>query len=162
MTANLPVQAYAALDGNTADVYMTDLPPAALQPDGDLSNVWGQFVHLHLFVSPKAGQTPIANSACSVTVRHVVIARGQIGVYGGGGFLIPGTDPGDDYLTGSIRGATCRLVALSPGFVDRLGASEFRTTFKVPKDDAQARELAARLSEILGLAKPLPAPLPAR
>src|SRR5262249_37656381 len=144
LKATLPAQAYIAPDNNTADVYMTDLPAEALEPGADLSTTWGQILHMHLFVAPKPGYTPIEASACSIPVRHVVIARGEIGVYGGGGFLDPATDPGDRVLKGSIRGATCRLVAKTPAFVDRLGAAEFRADFQVPKDETQARNLGAR------------------
>lgn len=149
-----------APDSNTADVYMTDLPPAALEPGADLSDVWGQIIHMHLFVAPKPGSTPIATSACSVTVRSIVIACGEIGVYGGGGFLDPLTEPGEKVLEGAIRGASCRLVAATPGFVDRLGASEFRADFEVPRNDTQARNLAARLGEILALTTQIPGPPP--
>jgi hypothetical protein len=155
LVATLPTNAYTARDRNTADVYLTDLPPDALKPGADLSEVWGQLVHLHLFVAPKPGSTPIATSACSVTVRAVVIARGEIGVYGGGGFLDPETEPGDSVLEGSMRRASCRLVAKTPGFMDRLGASSFQADFTAARDEPGARSLAARLQEILALTTPV-------
>lgn len=149
--------AYTSTDINTADVYLTDLPQRALDPGFDLKGVSGQFTQLHMFIDPKAGSTPIENSACSVTVRHVVIADGRIGVYGGGGFLDPNTAPGSKAFGGKIRDATCRLVASSPDFVDRLGSSRFDASFRAPRDDGKARAMAARLRTILDLAAPVAA-----
>lgn len=144
--------AYLAGDRNTADVYLTDLPATALDPAADLKGVSGQMVHIHLFLTPKAGSTPIDSTACSATVRHVVIADGRIGVYGGGGFLSPDTSPGDRVLAGHISDATLRLVSASPEFGDRLGASRFECAFRAPLDQRLANTLAARLDTILARA----------
>lgn len=146
--------AYFSTDVNTADVYLTDLPRRALEPNADLKGVSGQFTHLHLFIDPMAGSTPIANSACSATVRHVVVADGRVGVYGGGGFLDPSSAPGGRVLGGKIRDATVRLISSSPDFVDRLGPSRFDAKFRAPRDDAKAKSLGARLRTILELAPP--------
>lgn len=146
--------AYLAGDRNTADVYLTDLPGEALDPAADLAGVSGQFIHIHLFLTPKAGSTPIDSTACSASVRHVVIADGRIGVYGGGGFLSPNTSPGDRVLTGRLSDATLRLVSASPEFGDRLGPSKLDCAFRAPLDQRLANALAARLDTILAKATP--------
>ncbi|MBL8762426.1 MAG: hypothetical protein JNL50_14115 [Phycisphaerae bacterium] len=146
--------AYSTADRNTADVYLTDLPAEVLDPGADLKGVSGQLVHIHLFITPEAGATPIDSTACSASVRHVVIADGRVGVYGGGGFLAPSTSPGDRVLAGKLRDATLRLTSAGPEFSDRLGASKLNAAFRAPLDPRLANALAARLDTILANATP--------
>lgn len=157
LSAKLTTLAYTSSDVNTADIYMTDLPRAALEPEADLTGVSGVLVHLHLFITPLAGETPIANSACSATVRTVVIAEGNFGVYGGGGFLAPNESPGGSTFGGKVRDASCRISTKSPGFADRLGSAVFSSTFRVPKDAATSKLIERRLGSILAS---LPPPKP--
>ena len=105
-------RSYTASDRNTADFFLSDLPPAA--KDADLAGLTGSLVHLHLFLQPRAGHTPIADEACSFTIRQVVFAKGQIGVYSGGGFLSLSGDLGGKAIAGSFRGATLRLTQATP------------------------------------------------
>lgn len=143
------VLAYRFSDRNTADIYMTDLPRDVFDPEADLSGVSGQITHVHLFVAPQAGKTPIDDTACSVSLRNVVLANGQIGVYGGGGFLYPYRRLGREYLKGTIHGATMRLVRATPGFDDKLGAAELEATIKAPLDEPMAGALAERLRSLM-------------
>jgi hypothetical protein len=142
-------RAYVAADKNTADIYLTDLPASALAPEADVSEVSGQVLHLHLFIAPEAGSTPIASTACSVTVRHVVVSRGEIGVYGGGGFLLPSSTPGDDEFEGRVLDATLKLISATTGFSDRLGPTELSGYIEAPKDAAGSARLAATLDSLL-------------
>lgn len=158
LTFNPTTLAYVSTDVNTADVYLTDLPKATLDPDADLAGVSGVLVHLHMFITPLAGETPIANSACSATFRAVVIADGNIGVYGGGGFLAPSQAPGGPKFGGQMRDASCRLSTHSKGFVDRLGYSTFSSDFRVLNNPPTAKLLERRLGTILASLPP-PAPI---
>ncbi len=151
------IRAYRAIDKNTADVYLTDLPKEACRQGAPLGEVSGQILHLHLFISPEAGSTPIDSTACSVTVRLVVVSRGQVGVYGGGGFLQPDSDPGSADFDGFISQATLRFIYRTAGFNDRLGSSELSGSISAPRDDGTADALAIRLDELLNLAR-RPAP----
>lgn len=146
------IQVYTASDRNTADFYLTDLPPAASAPQADLRAFTGTIVHVHLFLRPKAGATPIDPGACSVSVRQLVVAGGQAGLYSGGGFMDPSSDVGSASCGGTFRGATLRLTASTPGFLDKLGPSEMRAKFDARRNDAEARaweavflDMAARL-----------------
>lgn len=152
LTIEPKFQAYYAADPNTADFYLSDLPAEAFADGADLSRFSGSLVHVHMFLAPKAGATPIAFSANSVTVRQLIIAEGQLGQYSGGGFLLPSGTAGDSTFGGRLKDATMRLTARTPGFVDRLGASEFESGLKVPKDVSRAKRMALlmeRASELM-------------
>lgn len=143
------VRAYRAIDKNTADVYLTDLDRSALDLGAPLDEVSGQILHLHLFISPEAGATPIESTACSVTIRLMVISRGHIGVYGGGGFIMPDSDPGDSEFAGDIERATLRFMQSTPGFTDRLGPAELSGEITAPRNDPTTDRLAARFEQLL-------------
>jgi hypothetical protein len=144
----LPLAVYASPDSTTADIYLTDLTEEDLDPAADLAGLSGRIVSLHLFVVPLAGTTPLDPTACSVTVRHIVLAKGNIGVYSGGGFLNPSRAGGQD-LAGHIEGATLRLTGKTPGFVDKLGPATLDATFKAAREEGLARRIKVRVEEIL-------------
>ncbi|MBL8963059.1 MAG: hypothetical protein JNK70_03205 [Phycisphaerae bacterium] len=147
------IRAYRSADKNTADVYLTDLPRSACEPGASIEGLSGQVLHLHLFISPEAGSTPIDRTACSVMVRLVVLSRGEVGLYGGGGFLQPSSDPGSRSFDGTIRGATLRLIASTRNFKDLLGACELSGTISAPRDEAASGVLEVRLNELMRAAR---------
>jgi hypothetical protein len=144
----LPIAVYASPDTTTADIYLTDLSPDELDPGTDLSQLTGRILALHLFMVPLPGTTPMDTTACSVSIRHIVLARGSIGVYSGGGFLNPSREGGTD-IGGDIRAATLRLTTRTPSFNDRLGPSTLDARFTASRDEALARRLKARVDEVL-------------
>lgn len=142
-------------DASTADLYFTDLGEESLRVGAPLDGVSGTIVHIHLFAIPKAGKTPIDRTASTATVRTLVIAQGHIGVYGGGGFMMPSGTPGGRTFGGSIAAASIRLTGTTPGFEDRIGAGEFSASVAAPLDDATARRVAARLEELVRYTSPI-------
>ena len=148
-TPTLPTSVYGTEDGNTADLYLTDLPASALDPGAPLTGVSGRLAHLHLFVAPKAGSTPIAASACSVTIRYIVIADGHVGVYAGGGFLLPRSGVGDESFEGRVSEATLRLSGKTEGFSDRLGPCTMNAQLSAQRDEAAARRIGARVDDLV-------------
>jgi hypothetical protein len=145
----LRTAAYRSSDRNTAEVYLTDLDAAALEPGSDLSGISGRIVQIRLFMEPLAGSTPIATSACSVIVRHIVIADGQVGVYGGGGFLHPDRGAGRSRFSGTLRGATLRLTGRTDGFNDALGPAVLDANFSARRDEELAGKIARRVDDLL-------------
>ncbi len=139
---------YASPDSSSADIYLTDLADTDLDPGTDLAGLSGRIVELHLFVVPLPGTTPTDSTACSVTVRHIVLAHGSIGVYSGGGFLNPSREGGTD-LGGTVRGATLRLTGKTGNFNDRLGPSTLSGHFTAARDEGTARRIKALVDEIL-------------
>jgi hypothetical protein len=161
----LSCEVYTSVDRNTADVFLTDLDPAALEPGEELGRLSGRIVQIHMFLEPRAGSTPIAPTACSVVVRHLVLAGGEMGVYSGGGFLLPSGRAGKASLGGKIEGATLRLTGRTRGFADRLGPATMDASFSARRDEATSRRIEAVVNEILsrvgpaeGSATPVSAP----
>lgn len=142
---------YAARDRNTADFYMTDLPPGSWnKPTAELA---GSLVHVHVFLTPKPGSTPIADDSCSFTVRQVVFSGGGVGVYSGGGFVYLTGDIGEPECGGEFRGATLRLTSSNADFVDRLGPAEMNGRVEAKRNDAAAGGWATLLARVVNETK---------
>jgi hypothetical protein len=143
---------YRSVDANTADIFLSDFAPDSLAERLSMgaSGPPGTVTHIHLFVEPKAGQTPIDFTATSATVRHIVFTGTSFGIYGGGGFLLPSDDVGDASFSGRIKQGTLKLIHAEPGFADRLGLCEISGRVTVKRDDAQAERLSVLLSQLLG------------
>lgn len=138
---------------NSMDIYLTDLPERVWKQGGDISDVSGQMVHIHMFMRPKAGATPIATTASTASVRWLVLSNGRVGVYGGGGFFVPSGDNGDADISGTLTDATLRLVHSTAGFADRLGPSLLSMNVDGVRDEATAAALARTLSSLIGAAE---------
>lgn len=153
--------AYLPVDPQTAEVYLTDLPLDRLRDAKDsLDGLSGHILHIHLFLLPSAGSTPIDQTACNITLRHLIIAEGEdharaLGLYSGGGFLLPSGTIGDDRLGGSISGSSHRLAKASPRFSDPLGSGAITGHFDVERNDDVARAIGARLESLSRTLKPV-------
>jgi hypothetical protein len=159
------VRTYIPVDLNSADVYLSDIPSERLlDPNDSLADAAGSIVHIHMFLVPEAGSTPIDPTACNATVRQVVLAgpRGPegklpaVGVYGGGGFVLPGDDPGARSFSGDLFDATLKLTHATPGFVDRLGAARMSGEFAARRDDGLSRAVAQRFEALVRSAEAAP------
>lgn len=139
---------YSVSDANTFDLYLTDLPPAALRPGASLAGVSGHLVRIHVFVVPRAGRTPIDTDAFNAAVTHVIVSSGQIGVYAGGGFVIPENSIGASELRARLAGGTVRFEAGTSGFTDRLGASTVSGMLRTTRNPSMAETAKARLDEL--------------
>lgn len=147
---------YKRVDANTADLYFSDLPADRLaDPSDDLTDAAGSILHIHYFLSPSAGNTPIDDTACNVTVRNLVIAPGSggrsqvIGEYGGGGFFFPSGVIGDEVFGGSMREGTHRLLASTAGFKDLLGPASIGGRMLAARDDVLADAIQARMQRLV-------------
>lgn len=163
---------YRYLDPSSADIYLTDVPvssvvgadgegggePVALdggdseRPGGAGARgagLRGAVLHVHMFLVPEAGSTPIDSTACNASLRLFVFnGRGGMGVYAGGAFVMPASDRlGQRTLAGVVRGGSLRLVQATPDFVDLIGPSTIRGSFSAQLDDQAGRALAVRLAE---------------
>lgn len=159
----LQTAVYSAADANTADVYLSDLPLRDLTAEGTepLDGAAGVIVHVHYFLTPRAGRTPIDYRASNASVRVYVLAPAppdpvddldavpRIGVYGGGGFVLPRRAPGRAEFSGTMRQGTVRLTEQGPGFSDRLVTAGVSGRVRATKNDAAARALAETIAALL-------------
>jgi len=104
----------------------------------------GQVVHFELLWEPLGGATPLSPTATNISIRHVVFADGEVGVYAGAGFARPDGDLGDGTVGLRLYSATLRLAESTPGFVDRLGEAEMVGGVKA--SHAPGRTTAARFA----------------
>ena len=171
---------YSAADGNTVDIYLTDLSRDQLdallgkaEPTAEPDTRGGQIVHIHLFLWPEAGRSPIDFDASNATLTHAVLtdlrpapsaAPGAleprtVAIYSGGGFVLPEglfSEAGDDWLSGRIRDGTVRYRAGTDASTDPLGVSSYRASFRARLDPSAAADLEALLSAIDALAQDRP------
>jgi hypothetical protein len=155
LAADLTTRVYRSDDPDTADFYLTDLPSSVWNAGADVSDMSGVLIHIHMFLRPKAGHTPIEDTASTAVVRCLVLAKGEIGVYGGGGFFVNDGTPGGKSFGGSVRNASLRLVRHTDGFVDRLGPCTFAGSVSGKQDldtamliDRAGRALAAEAKPV--------------
>jgi hypothetical protein len=156
----LPTRAAVVQDRNTADVYLTDLSATTLArlSQGDIGpEVSGTLLHVHIFLNPKPGRTPIEDTAASATARLVVVARGQVGVYDGAGFLMPGRSLRKGSAAGTLRNAPTRLTRATEGFDDLLGSSRMQVSFDARSDEAAAAAIAGAIRTLAIVADPIDA-----
>jgi hypothetical protein len=144
-SATLPTRVFAPSKVGVADLYLTDLPESLLREGGDLSAAQGVIIHVHSFVRPRAGKTPIDPDATTAIARvFILTGDANAGLYAGGGFFLTSDDPKDQTFSGSLRGATLYLSRATPGFEDLLGPSTLEGTLAATRDES----LAARLSAL--------------
>lgn len=152
LSPNLNSGWFSAADENTADMYLTDLPPETLTSIEALSGATGHIVHVRMLLRPKPGNTPIEPTALSASVVHVVLAGGQIGVYQGGGFFTPSGSTGDRTFGGSLVGGRLQLGAATAGFSDRLGPSEMSAGIRAERNPDRVATVRRALAWVLSSA----------
>ncbi len=145
-------------DENTIDIYMLDQPlETALaypldpqprrvgeEPGLDVPGTL-QVCHIHVFLSPKAGRTPIQASACTATVRLLVFADDQAGEYGGAGFMTPALGSGERVVRASIVDGQARLIRATQGFTDLLHDAVVEGSVAARHEPAVARQVERAL-----------------
>jgi hypothetical protein len=142
--------AYKSIDADTFDVFLSDLPRERLTNSSDLlGGTSGNLVHVHIFLTPDAGNTPIDSTACNFTVRHLVIAGGTndapvMGLYAGGGFLATSGAILGGGINGAVSAASERLHRSTPGFKDLLGSASLSGRFSASEDEHLADALSAK------------------
>lgn len=145
---------YTSNDPNNADIYLSDLPIDVLTAEDPsaIDSYAGSIIHIHYFLTPKAGRTPIDTRAANTTIQHLVLVPnpsgglGFAGLYGGGGFLLPNKPPGRKYLSGTIGAGSHALLNAGPGFEDRLGNAVIEGAIDARLDDGACMAIARNLS----------------
>ncbi|MEM1165468.1 MAG: hypothetical protein AAGI30_04175 [Planctomycetota bacterium] len=143
---------YAYRDANTADIVLSSWSVAELRRFGEIGRIRpGSMLHVHYFLQPAAGRTPIDFTSQNASMRMFVIAseEGNVaGRYGGGGFMLPDGRPGLERFGGVVREATMRPVELTPGFEDVLGVAVLDGTVSARRDEATTDALLDWVEEL--------------
>jgi hypothetical protein len=158
MGMNPTTRAYAHQDRNSVDFFLTDLPDSVWLGGADVTGLNGVIVHVHMFITPRAGRTPISTSASTCSVRVLVLSNGEMGLYGGGGFLTRSGTPGEPALSARVARATVRLTRATSGFEDALGASVFEGGFSCTRDDRGSMLLARAMDALVTSTQPVQPP----
>ena len=152
MSPTLQTRVFMSGDANTANVYLSDLSvdqlANALEQGG--AGVSGNLIHVHMFLMPKAGETPVEFTAANATIRHYVIADGAVGVYSGGGFFLPTAAPNGDTISARLGGTTLRLAEQSGPFVDQLEVSQLKGGVFAKRDPKAVAAIESRLPMLIG------------
>ncbi len=135
-------------DGNAAETsfYVADVPLEDLLA-GTVDR--GMVAHLNLLWVPKSGATPIDDSATNVGIRVVVIAAGEVGIYGGAGFAIPEGRAGDARMSLALWDATLALQDATDGFVDLLGTARLTGRVSAAHDPQRAAQIGRAVSQLV-------------
>lgn len=133
-----PVAASFSIEEAGASIVLTDIDPARLESDDDVS---GQVLHVGFLWNPMPGRTAIDPTSTNVSLRLLVLSAGEAGLYGGGGFASVSGSPESGSMTLEVEGSDLRLIARTKGFVDRLTPAELLGEFSVDRDEAQARRM---------------------
>jgi hypothetical protein len=139
-----PAEAWYMIEPAQVSFYSSDIPADQLAAGGKLS---GQVVNIQLLWDPKPGLTPLEPTTTNISIRLVVFAEGEVGVYGGGGFAWPRGKPEDGSMGLLLTGSNLSLVARTKGFVDLLSPAEMLGTVTAQMDDAQSRTLRRAASQ---------------
>ncbi len=137
---------YAFRPGAETSFLLTDVPDDALIR-GDVDD--GQVLHVDLLWEPRPGRTPMDPSATNAVIRLVIVSRGEVGVYEGGGFVLPSRSPGESAVTLEIKDASLRLLESTAGFVDPLTPARMEGEFTAGRDDERAHRIRLAASQLV-------------
>ena len=109
----------------------------------------GNVVHLDLLWYPKAGSTPMDSSATNLSIRFVVFAGGEVGLYGGAGFGVPEGSPASDRMSLLIRDASLTLLDSTDGFVDLLSPARLTGQVTAQRSERVTRQMRFAVSQLV-------------
>lgn len=147
LTPTFTTAVFSREDANTFHLYLTDIPDLATPASSGVA-LTGNLLHIHMFLRPHAGRTPIAFTANNATITHVVLADGNYALYSGGGFLLPDRFTGGETFSGTIRDATLKPIGATSGIADLLGWTSLSGTLSARRDDDRADQISAWLDAI--------------
>lgn len=113
------------------------------------SSVYGYVLHVNLLWVPKAGRTAVDPTATNTSIRLVVLAGTELGVYGGGGFAWPDGELGEPEFSLELVGSNMSLIACTPGFQDLMSPASLTGTLTATLDDAATRRTRRSASQFV-------------
>ncbi len=137
---------YADFNSVETSFFVTDIPIDDLLA-GNVTT--GMVVHIDLLWEPAAGKTPMDSSATNVTVRYIVFADGEMGLYGGAGFAMPKGEPGKGSMSLTLRDASMTLLDSTSGFVDLLSPARLTGKITAGLDERRSRQMAYAVNQLV-------------
>ncbi len=137
---------YTDFNATETSFFLTDIPMHDLLA-GNITT--GMVVHVNLLWEPAAGKTPMDSSATNVTVRYIVFADGEMGIYGGAGFAMPKGKPGKGSMSLSLRDASITLLDKTDGFVDLLSPARLTGKITAGLDERRSRQMAYAVNQLV-------------
>ncbi|MHC4303802.1 MAG: hypothetical protein ACYSW2_04845 [Planctomycetota bacterium] len=137
---------YANHEATETMFFLADVPVEELL-SGEVTR--GNVVHLDLLWVPKAGNTPMDSSATNVSIRFVVFADGEVGVYGGAGFALPDGKAGATTLGLELRDASLTLLDSTDGFVDLLSPARLTGQVTARLNEKRTRQMRFAVSQLV-------------
>jgi hypothetical protein len=108
----------------------------------------GIVVHIELLWVPKPGATPMDSTATNVGICCAVFADGEVGVYGGAGFGLPGGRVGGR-LRIALQDASLTLLDSTEGFVDLLSPSRLSGSITATYNPPRVRQIQHAVSQLV-------------
>ena len=115
-----------------SSIWMTDLSLDALA-SGKVQD--GIILHVELLFRPRPGYTPLDSTATNLAIRYIVLSRGEVGIYEGGGYGYPVGSLDAGSMSLNIQNASLSLGARTAGFIDLLTPAVLSGTFNGPRND---------------------------
>lgn len=137
-------ESWYAIEPAQVSFYSCDIP---LDDMAKGLKVSGQMVNIQMLWEPRPGMTPIEPTTTNISIRLVVFAEGEVGLYGGGGFAWPRGKPEDGSMGLLITGSNLSLIARTKGFVDLLSPAQMLGTVTATMDEAQANTIRRAASQ---------------
>jgi hypothetical protein len=137
---------YAEHEATETSFFLADVPIDELL-SGEVTR--GNVVHLDLLWVPQAGATPMDSSATNVSIRFVVFADGEVGVYGGAGFALPDGKAGATTMGLELRDASLTLLDSTDGFVDLLSPARLTGSVTARLNEQRTRQMRYAVSQLV-------------
>ncbi len=127
-------------------LFLSDIP---VQELGAGTSRNGLYLHIDVLWMPKPGATPMDAAATNAAIRLVIVASGEIGVYGGGGFVMPQGRAGAEDFGVKLRRSSLTLLEATEGFNDLLTPAEITGTLHATLDEPASRLLHYTASQFV-------------
>lgn len=145
LTFRFPYAWYENQPAQTS-MFLSDISPEDLASGGELT---GQVAHVQVMWLPRPGWTPARKGCTNTVIRLLVFSRGEVGLYGGGGFAWPWDEPGDPTFGMDVLSSSLSLLERTDGFVDLLSPAEMTGAADSIHDDATAQRMRLLTSQIV-------------
>ena len=141
-----PKQCVYTVEPAQTTFFLSDFTPEELAAAGDLT---GQVINIQLLWEPRPGYTPLDPTTTNVSIRLLVFSKGEVGMYGGGGFAWPRGTPGETDMQLRMTGSNLSLIAKTKGFVDLLSPGEMLGSVDATFNEQAAIVLRRTASQII-------------